>query len=144
MPTDEHYRKLERLYRSASINEYYRPILHIEDARAEVRIQVEPRFFHAADAVHGSVYFKALDDAAFFAVNSLVDDVLVLTASFNIYLLRPISDGEVKAVGRVIHRSRRLFVAQADLVDTADRKLAHGTGSFMRSDIRLTPEVGYV
>jgi acyl-coenzyme A thioesterase PaaI-like protein len=35
---------------------------------------------HSIHAVHGSVYFKALDDAAFFAVNSLVEDVFVLTA----------------------------------------------------------------
>jgi hypothetical protein len=35
---------------------------------------VRPDFFHAAHAVHGSVYFKALDDAAFFAVASLVQE----------------------------------------------------------------------
>jgi acyl-coenzyme A thioesterase PaaI-like protein len=68
-------------------------------------IPVRPEFFHAAHAVHGSVYFKALDDAAFFAVNSLVTDVFVLTASYNLYLTRPVTEGALRAVGRVVHRS---------------------------------------
>ena len=37
---------------------------------------------HAAGAVHGSYYFKVLDDACYFAANSLVSDVFVLTVSF--------------------------------------------------------------
>jgi acyl-coenzyme A thioesterase PaaI-like protein len=49
------------------------------------------------------LYFKLLDDAAFFAVNSVVRDVFVLTVSFNIYLTRPVSAGELKASGRAAH-----------------------------------------
>jgi uncharacterized protein (TIGR00369 family) len=89
------------------------------------------------------VYFKALDDAAFFAVNSLVDDVFILTVSFNLYLTRPISEGEMKATGRVIHRSRRLFVAESELIDAKGREIARGSGTFMRSTIPLSPELGY-
>ena len=81
------------------------PTMCVDEGYAEVVIPVRQDFFHAAGAAHGAVYFKALDDAAFFAVNSLVNDVFVLTVSFNIYLTRPISQGEMKAVGQVIHRS---------------------------------------
>jgi uncharacterized protein (TIGR00369 family) len=144
MPADDHYRKLERLYHAAPINEYYRPRLTVGDGRAELVIPVRPEFFHAAGAVHGSVYFKALDDAAFFAANSLVEDVLVLTASFNLYLLRPISAGELRATGRVVHRSLRVILAESELTDAHDRPIARGSGSFMRSEIRLGPEVGYL
>jgi acyl-coenzyme A thioesterase PaaI-like protein len=41
----------------------------------------------------GSVYFKMLDDAAFFAVNSIVEDVFVYTVSLNVQLLRPVASG---------------------------------------------------
>ncbi len=131
------------MYLSAPVNEYYRPAIHIGDGCAEVTIAVRPAFFHAAGAVHGVVYFKAMDDAAFFAANSLVRDVFVLTVSFNVYLTRPVSDGEMKATGRVVHRSRRLLMADVEVVNSAGKSIARGTGTFMRSTIPLSPEVGY-
>jgi len=100
-------------------------------------------FFHAAGAVHGAVYFKAMDDAAFFAVASLLDDVFPLTVTFNVYLLRPIAEGELRAIGEVVHRSQRLYIAEAQLFDAEGRQIGHGSGTFMRSQIPLTPEIGY-
>jgi len=143
LTNEEHYRKLERLYASAPINEYYKPTMHISDGRAEVTIPVRRELFHAANAVHGALYFKCLDDATFFAVNSLVDDVFVLTVSFNLYLLRPIAVGEMRATGRVVYRARQLFVAEAELVDQDGKDIGRGSGTFMRSAIPLSPEIGY-
>jgi uncharacterized protein (TIGR00369 family) len=140
---EEHFRKLERLYQTAPINRYFRPALHVSDGEAEILIPVRHEFFHAAHAVHGSVYFKALDDAAFFAVNSLVTDVFVLTSSYNVYLTRPVTEGTLRAVGRVVHRSRNLFIAEAELFDGEANPVGRGSGTFMRSRIPLTPEVGY-
>ena len=131
------------MYASAPLNEYYRPVMHISEGRAEVCIAVRRELFHAANAVHGALYFKCLDDATFFAVNSLVDDVFVLTVSFNLYLLRPIAAGEMKATGRVVYRSRQLFVAEAELVDQDGKDIGRGSGTFMRSAIPLSPEIGY-
>ncbi len=143
MTNEDHYRKLERMYASAPVNRYFAPTIHISEGRAEVTIPVRPDFFHAAGAVHGAVYFKALDDAAFFAVSSLVDDVFMLTVSLNAYLTRPISEGEMKATGRVVYRSRQLFVAEAELVDSDGREIARGSGTFMRSSIPFSAEIGY-
>jgi uncharacterized protein (TIGR00369 family) len=143
LTNEEHYRKLERMYASAPLNEYYKPTMHISDGRAEVTVAVRRELFHAANAVHGALYFKCLDDACFFAVNSLVDDVFVLTVSFNLYLTRPISAGEMRATGRVVYRSRRLFVAEAELVDQDGQEIGRGSGTFMRSSTRLSPDIGY-
>ncbi len=144
MEPEDHYRRLERMYASAPINNYFAPAMHVSEGKADVAIKVRPDFFHAAHAVHGVLYFKLLDDAAFFAVNSLVHDVFVLTVSFNIYLTRPVSAGELKASGRVVHRSRRLYLAEAELVNGEGQEVARGSGVFMRSTIALTPELGYV
>jgi uncharacterized protein (TIGR00369 family) len=143
MAAGDHHRRLERMYLKAPVNAYFNPSIQIRDGEADIVIPVQPAFFHAAHAVHGSVYFKAMDDAAFFAVNSLVEDVFVLTASFNLYLLRPISAGEMRATGRVVQASRRLFVAEAELVDADGRLIATGTGTFMRSGVTLGPKVDY-
>ncbi len=143
MPDPEHYRRLERLYARAPTNAYFRPRLRISEGAAEVVIPVRREFFHAADAVHGSTYFKALDDAAYFAANSLVDDVLLLTVTFTTHMLRPVDSGELRAVGRVISASRRLWVAESEIVGPDGTVIAHGVGSFMRSEIPLDASVGY-
>jgi uncharacterized protein (TIGR00369 family) len=143
MADEEHLRKLEQLYLAAPTNVYYQPSIHVALGEAEIEIPVRPEFFHAAGAVHGSVCFKALDDAAFFAVNSLVTDVFVLTVSFNIHLVRPLSEGRLRATGRVAHGSRRLFVAESRAVDGDGALIATGSGMFMRSTIKLTPQIGY-
>ena len=118
--------------------------MQVSEGRAEIIIPVRRDFFHSAGAVHGMVYFKALDDAAFFAVNSLVENVFVLTVSFNVYFTRPISEGEMKATGRVVHRSRRLYLAESNLVNSKGQEVARGSGSFVRSTMTLSPEIGYL
>lgn len=143
MPDDEHFRKLERMYHGAPTNEYYRPTLRVAVGEATVEIAVRRDFFHAADAVHGSVLFKAMDDSAFFAANSLVDDVLVLTTSFTVHFTRPVSEGTITGTGRVVQPSRRLIVAEARVVDDAGRQVALGSGTFLPSRLPLTPELGY-
>ena len=143
MPGQEHFRRLERMYAKAPVNAWYQPELTITEGRAELRIAVRPEFFHAAGAVHGAVYFKALDDVAFFAAASLVEDVFVLTAGFNLYMTRPVSEGELLAAGKVVHRSRRLLLAEAKLTDGEGHQLARGSGSFLRSTTPLGPELGY-
>jgi len=140
----EHFRRLERMYAAAPINAWYRPRLHVGEGATELIIPIRPDFFHAAHAVHGSIYFKAMDDAAFFAVNSLVADVFVLTASFNIYLTRPVSSGNLRCVGRVVHRSKTQFLAESELFNDGDKSIGRGNGAFVRSTISLSPDVGYI
>ena len=145
MPLDtDHFRKLENLYLSAPTNEYYAPSISISEGRAEVCIPIVPKLFHAANAAHGAVYFKAVDDACFFAVNSLVREVFVLTTQLNVYLTRPISKGALTAVGRVAHASKSLFVAEAVVTDSEGREIARGSGTFVRSKMPLAEDIGYI
>ena len=143
MSNEKHYRMLERMYLSAPVNEYYAPEIHITEGQAQVIIPVRQDFFHAANAVHGAVYFKLLDDSAFFAANSLVEDVFVLTVSYNVYFTRPVSEGVMKAIGKVVQASRRLIIAESVVVDSKECEIARGSGTFMRSKIKLTSEIGY-
>ena len=115
----------------------------IGEGHAEIELPVREDLFHAAGALHGAMYFLALDNAAFFAVNSLVEDAFVLTTSFNIYMLRPVSSGTVRAAGRVVSESRSQFVAESVLYDGEGRQIARGSGVFVKSKIALGPENGY-
>jgi len=139
----DHFRKLEMMYAGAPINGFFDPRLSVEEGKTELRMTVRQDFFHAAGATHGSVYFKAMDDAAFFAANSLVEDVFVLTTSFNLHLFRPISAGEMIATGTVVGQTRSVIVADSVIHDAEGKQLARGTGTFVRSRMPLTEEMGY-
>ena len=143
MSREEHFRKLERMYLAAPINEYYAPTVHISRGEAQVSIAVRPEFFHAAGAVHGVVYFKLCDDSAFFAANSLVEDVFVLTVSYNLYFTRPVSKGFMIATGKVVQASKRLIIAESVIHDSNGKEVGRGSGTFMRGDHPLTEEIGY-
>lgn len=139
----DHYRKLENMYHNAKVNQAYKPHLTIGDGEAQVIIPVGEHMYHGAGAVHGAYYFKALDDAAWFAVASLVTDVFVLTTSFNLHLLRPIATGEMKGVGKVVTRTRTQYIADAIVYDAKDREIARGTGTFVKGSTEYTEEMGY-
>ena len=140
-----HFRALERLYASAPINQIFRSTLGIAgEGRARIDFAITPAMFHAAGAAHGTVYFKVLDDAAFYAANTLVTDRFLLTTSFNLNFTRPVRSGVVTAQGRWISGRRRVLVAESWLLDDEGEMIGRGTGTFMRSHIALSGLPGYV
>ncbi len=142
-PPDEHFRKLERMYLGAPTNEYFKPEIRIEHETCEIRLKAREDFFHAAHAVHGAVYFKTLDDSTFFAANSVVEDVFVLTASFEISFLKPISEGELIATAKLISNEGRVLEAHGEVKNSEGEIIATGKGVFMKSQKPLNEELGY-
>ena len=139
-----HFRSLEALYRSAPINRLYRSELKIVGpGRSEIAFEVDESSFHAANAAHGTIYFKMLDDAAFYAANSLISDRFLLTTAFNLHFTKPMRGGNAKAEGRWISGKRRVLVAEARIVDAEGEECARGTGTFLRSHIALSGLAGY-
>jgi uncharacterized protein (TIGR00369 family) len=113
------------------------------EGEARITLPIREAFFHAAGAMHGALYFLALDNAAFFAVNSLVEDVFVLTNSLTTYITRPVSEGVVTALGRVVNRNRSQFIAESVLYNDDGREIARANGMFVRSKIPLSKDIGY-
>jgi uncharacterized protein (TIGR00369 family) len=139
-----HYRALESLYRQAPINRLFESELEIvEEGFARIRFEIRDELFHAAGAAHGTTYFKMLDDAAFYACNTLVTDRFLLTTAFNLLFTRPLRAGPVIAEGRWASGRRRVLVGEARLIDADGEEAARGTGTFMRSHIPLSTLPGY-
>jgi len=139
-----HFRALERLYASAPVNDLFDSRLEIESrGKSRVVFQVSEQSYHAAGAAHGTIYFKMLDDAAFYAANTLVTDRFLLTTSFNLHFTKPVTVGEVVAEGRWVSGKRRVFVAESRLIDSEGDEIGRGTGTFMRSHIALSGLAGY-
>jgi len=139
-----HFRALESLYRAAAINSLFESRIEIaEPGLARIRFEVGPASYHAAGAAHGTLYFKMMDDAAFYACNSVVSDRFLLTTAFNLVFTRPLKAGPVIAEGRWVSGRRRVFVGEARLILPDGEEAARGTGTFMRSHIPLSGLEGY-
>lgn len=139
-----HHRALERLYRAAPVNALFDSELAITgEGLARLEFLVTEASYHAAGAAHGTIYFKMLDDAAFYAANTLVTDRFLLTTSFNLHFTKPVRTGSVIAEGHWVSGKRRVFVAESRLIDEEGDEIGRGTGTFMRSHISLSGLPGY-
>ena len=125
-----HYQKLEGMYLRANVNTmlFDTTTIQITEDSAEIGLTVDEKYFHGLGAIHGAVYFKLLDDAAF---------------SFNLNIVRPVNAGKIRAVGKVKFQSRSMFVAEATAYNEAGKMIAFGTGNFVKSKQALSPEIGY-
>ena len=141
---EAHFGRLEALYRSAPVNRHYESEIEITaPGHARIRFTVDESSFHAAGAAHGTLYFKMLDDAAFYAANSLISDRFLLTTAFNLHFTRPMKPGRAVAEGRWISGRRRVLIADAHIVGPDGEEAARGTGTFLRSHIALSSLAGY-
>jgi uncharacterized protein (TIGR00369 family) len=138
-----HCRRLESMYLAAPCNEYYDPGIRISEGEAEVVIQVQEKFLDAAGSVHGSVFHRAMNDAALFAVNSIVPKELMSSTDFHIQLTGAVAEGELIARGRVVGMSADHCLAEAVVVDGAGGELGRGTGIFVKTETPLSSEMGY-
>lgn len=143
MNQTQHFRSLESMYQAAPINSFYHPEMDVREGEATIEIILSDKFHHAAGAVHGSVYFKMLDDAAFFAANSLETEVFVLTTAFTTYLTRPVSGGKLRSIGKVVSRNKTQFIAEAIVYDSQGKEIGRGNGIFVRSKMLLKDAAGY-
>ncbi len=143
MTKNEHYKKLENMMYSSPFVTFSEAEVNVKKGESHITLPVRKELFHAAGAMHGALYFFALDNAAFYAANSLVEDVFVLTTSFTTYITKPVSEGVVKSIGRVVNKNRSQFICESVLFDSNDVEIARATGIFVKSKIPLSEKIGY-
>lgn len=143
MNKDLHFTNLENMYLAAPINKIYPPRIDIVDSESTIEIDLSDKLYHSAGAVHGSVYFKLLDDAAFFAANSLEREVFVLTSCFTTYITRPVSSGIMRAVGKVVNKNRTQFIVESVAYNEEGKEIARGNGIFVKGKLPLAEASGY-
>ena len=127
MEKDDHFIKLENMMHSAPFVKLTGAKVFVEKGTAEITLPVRKDFHHAA----------------FFAANSLVKDVFVLTTSFTTYLTRPVSEGVVTAYGKVVNHGRSQLIGESVLYNEKGKEIARASGIFVRSKIPLSENIGY-
>ncbi|MDF6045640.1 PaaI family thioesterase [Streptomyces sp. JH14] len=106
----------------------------VEHGRAVFSLVPGEEHYNPIGSVHGGVYATLLDSAAGCAVQSTLPPGMGYTSlDLTVKFLRPITvdTGRIRSVGTVISSGRRTALAEARLLDEADRPLAHATSTCM-------------
>ncbi|MFP4417804.1 MAG: PaaI family thioesterase [Chitinivibrionales bacterium] len=138
-----HFAGLESMYYAAPINTMYKPSISVSRGSCVIEMAADNQFFHSGGTLHGSIYFKMLDDAAFFAANSLSREFLLSTAQFSLHFIRAAGSGMITATGEILQRGKLLSVAESRLFDHKERLIAKGSGSFVSTGVLLKDAHGY-
>ena len=135
----EHYKRLERLFDSAPLNQgiFAGSELKVSDREAILKLTIGSQYFHAANAMHGAIYFKLLDDSAYFASASVEKTFFLLTKSYTIHFRRPVFEDRLKAIGKVISVNEKEIISSSEIYNQAGKLVAHGEGVFVRGPKRL-------
>lgn len=140
----KHYQSLERMFHDAPIQKLLSGgQMHVADGKSTYSLSVNEEYFHAADALHGAVYFKLLDDAAYFAAASKESTYFLLTKSYNIEFIRPVEVDQLIATGELVSQEQNVFIAKSTITNSAGKIVATGEGIFVRSKKLLSEQQGY-
>ncbi|KQV99867.1 PaaI family thioesterase [Streptomyces sp. Root369] len=106
----------------------------VEPGRAVFSLTPGEEHYNPIGSMHGGVFATLLDSAAGCAVQTLLPQGMAYTSlDLTVKFLRRVTvdTGPVRAIGTVVNKGRQTALAQAQLVDEADRLLAHATSSCM-------------
>ena len=142
VPSVGHLQKLQHMYASAPISGLFNKhqLSYSIDGDTTIEFTCRKEHCHTAGTLHGSGYFKLLDDAAFFAAQARVEDGFAYTTSFTTFMMRPVDpESTLVARGRVTSTSKALVVAESTLEEAESGKLvAQGLGTFQRGAVPLS------
>lgn len=104
--------------------------VEIADGVCTFELSPDERMTNPLGTIHGGIAATILDSCMGCAVHTtLPPGVGYTTAQLNVHYLRAMMPGmgTVRATGTVIHRGRKQSTAEAKLVDSAGKLIAHAT-----------------
>ena len=138
-----HFENIIKGYSNAPINQIFKPKMKLNLGECEINMKILKDYHHSANSLHGSIYFKMLDDAAWGASNSYIEDVFLFTYNFNVYLTKPVSNGMIKSKAKVVDKKDGKIKAKSILYDSQKNQIGNGSGIFMRSKYLLKDAIGF-
>ena len=131
----EHFDLIKELLEgSAFVNHCGLVLESLEEGRCELRLALEAEHANAYGALHGGVVATLVDTASGVAAWSLAgkgERVSTVELKLNFISGVPAMEGELKAVGVVLHRGRTTAVVEADVTSADGRRVARGLGTFI-------------
>ena len=133
----EKYELLQKIYKAAPTYHLAPPQMQISEGEAVFSINVLPDMLNTAGFLHGAFIFKLMDECSHMAAQTLVDDGLLVTSSFNMYFIKPVKSGEIKGIGKLLKANRQKYLVEAIVVNENNEEIARGMGEFMKANIEL-------
>ncbi|MFT4511161.1 PaaI family thioesterase [Caballeronia sp. 15711] len=104
-------------------------LLSAQDGVSEVLLTLRPEHLNTWAVAHGGVTMTLADVALATAAHSLSDDgVGVVTIEMKVTFMQP-GIGELRAIGRVLHRSTSMAYCEGDIRDSEKRLVAKALGT---------------
>lgn len=105
-------------------------IAEVEDGRAVVELDVHAGHRHEGGVVQGGIITQIADAAMGMSLMTRQDDGMAnTTIELKINFLRPVVDGRLRAIGRVVEMRKALLFSEADVVDEQGRLVAHASST---------------
>jgi uncharacterized protein (TIGR00369 family) len=104
------------------------------EGKAELRVDLAAAHLNHWQVAHGGVLMTMLDVAMAHAARSHFGQALeaspgVATIEMKTTFMRP-AEGRLRAVGNLLHRSKRMAFTEGSVFDEEGRLCAHGTATF--------------
>lgn len=100
-------------------------LLNMKENYAEVGLEINSCSLNPYGIVHGGAYYTMADCAAGIAARTSGKKYVTLNNSFN--FIKPVSEGNIKAVANVIHRGKTTCIVNVNVLNESDDLLCNGT-----------------
>jgi len=105
----------------------------VASGTATLSLEIRNELKQNHGVVHGGAVASLIDTATAFAIiTQLKPEERVSTVDLTISYLRPLSEGHVKAVARVLRAGRRLFVVSAEVFDDDEKLAATALSTYLK------------
>lgn len=105
-------------------------IAEVESGHAVVELDAHAGHRHEGGVVQGGIITQIADAAMGMALMTRqADGMANTTIELKINFLRPIVEGRLRAIGRVVEMRKTLLFAEADVLDDQDRLIARASST---------------
>ncbi len=126
-----------KLPEAATMKEFGGEILELEGGVARIQYIVTEKYCNPRGVLQGGMAAVYLDDAMGFAVVGLLGvGQLFTTTDLTLHYLKPVPQGPIIAVGRVVRFGRQVGYLEGDILTEGDDLLVRGSSTV----IKLSPE----
>jgi uncharacterized protein (TIGR00369 family) len=104
----------------------------VEPGRVVVELDVHAGHRHEGGVVQGGVITQIADAAMGMSLMTLQEDGLAnITIELKINFIRPVTEGRLRAIGRVVEMRSTLLFSEADVRDDRERLVARASSTCM-------------
>jgi uncharacterized protein (TIGR00369 family) len=105
-------------------------IAEAEPGRVVLELVAGPQHRHGGGVVQGGVITQIADAAMGMSLATLQEDgIWNTTIELKINFLRPVVEGRLRAIGRVVEMRQTLLFGEADVIDDDDRLIARASST---------------